>query len=329
MKKLLSILSAILFAATFTACVNDQPATSDNSPMTIDVNNYMQNTQNIHPKVLYFPEGWHGYRFWMAYTPYPNGAVDCENPCIAASHDGLNWEDPKGLSNPLATAPEGGYNSDTHLVYDAAHDRLECWWRKYNIATTSDAICRRVSGNGIDWEPEELLLDWQTDNRLSPTVWIEDGKYRMIYSNGRFLYHISTPVGKEKKEWSEPEKLPVDWGNLAAWHQDLITDENGDLEIVVCCYVVGEGNNNAADLYYVKVKGDLTEATAPAMILHRGENEEDFDWRSIYRSSIVKVDGEYYIYYSCIGKNWERHMSLLRGPSPFELRGLTRDDMGW
>ncbi len=43
----------------------------------------------------------------MAYTPYPLGDTDAENPCIAASDDGLHWYAPANI-NPLALTPPTG-----------------------------------------------------------------------------------------------------------------------------------------------------------------------------------------------------------------------------
>lgn len=58
-------------------------------------------------------------------------------------------------------------------------------------------------------------------------------------------------------------------GDLKAWHQDLIIDENGNWDILVCAYEP-EGNNNAADLYYIKYSPSLNQATAPKIVLQRG-----------------------------------------------------------
>src|SRR5699024_10013244 len=48
----------------------------------------------VHPSVLYFPDGWNGHRYWMAYTPYAGGTDGREDPCIAYSDDGTNWTVP-------------------------------------------------------------------------------------------------------------------------------------------------------------------------------------------------------------------------------------------
>lgn len=319
----------IFFITGLCGCsvIYDYPPTSSNSDCALYIKNYLGNTQNIHPKVLYFENGWRGYRFWMAYTPYPNGATDAENPCIAVSDDGLKWETPQGLINPLAVARKGGYNSDTHLVYDQFADRIECWWREYDINGNRDQICRRTSSDGVHWNEREIILPYNDvyTARLSPAIWIEDGNYKMVYSNGSRLKFSESEYGTDLVEWSDPIELPVAWNGLRAWHHDLIIGEDGDWELLVCAFMQG-GNNNTADLYYVKLSPDFNNVAIPYLILARGERKSDFDNRSIYRSSMVRVKDEIYIYYSCIDKNWNRYMSLLRGYSINDLRGLSPED---
>lgn len=402
---------------------------SVNSDYALTFDNYLGNWENIHPKVLYFEEGWRGYNFWMAYTPYPEGNVITENPCIAASYDGIVWETPKGLTNPLAMPLADGYNSDTHLLYDDINDRLECWWRIYEESTKRDKLVRRISSDGINWTEQETVLPfWEPEaGRLSPAVWIEDGCYRMVYSNGIKLRYMSAPVdcdyaaepsipeiqdfsmmpdmsvdsesaddsdnsdnpenpenpnnsenseippiiidpslfpdfsvdsdddepessippiiidpdffpdiavdpGPDEKfcllDWSPSYLLPVDWGDLHAWHHDVIVDEDGDWDIVICAFHDGQ-KTNENDLYYVKAKSDLSSATEPVEILHRSEFESDFDSQSMYRPSLVRVDSEFFLYYSAISKGQKRCIALLRGPSIFELRSLTPHEMGF
>lgn len=100
----------------------------------------------LHPSVVLFEGGWRGYRYWMAFTPYPASDSTYENPCVVVSNDGINWAAPTGLTNPIVPNPGGGgYNSDTDLAYDSANDRLVMVYRtaagsvgKLWITTTSD-----------------------------------------------------------------------------------------------------------------------------------------------------------------------------------------------
>lgn len=294
-----------------------------NAKVTLDFLNYLGNNENIHPKVLYFPEGWRGFKFWMGYTPYPKGDINAENPCIAVSQDGFYWDKPEGLVNPLALAPENGYNSDTHLVYDKENDRLEVWYRPFDRTVNHDAVVRRVSEDGISWSDSEIMIDYNEFGEmvLSPAVWKEGGVYTMVYSNCKVLKYSRLDTSIDGSGWSEPVIIPIEWGSLSAWHQDVIQDEDGTLQMVVCAFEYG-ANNNQADLYYVEVESDFLSASEPVCILKRGEALTDFDHRSIYRASLVRLENSYRLYYSAIDEYWSRYMAVSEGDSPLTLKGV-------
>jgi hypothetical protein len=44
---------------------------------------YGGSRQVVHPDVVYFQRRWHGYKYWMAVTPYPFGDDHRENPSVA------------------------------------------------------------------------------------------------------------------------------------------------------------------------------------------------------------------------------------------------------
>lgn len=80
-----------------------------------NINDYIDisgsNASYCHPDVLYFPNKFNGYKYWMVFTPY-FGAVGTdqnskkyENPSIVVSNDGLQWSNPPGLINPIINAP--------------------------------------------------------------------------------------------------------------------------------------------------------------------------------------------------------------------------------
>ena len=43
--------------------------------------------QPYHPSVIYIPEGWNGYKYWMAGTPYPLGE-EVYLDCLHIENDG-------------------------------------------------------------------------------------------------------------------------------------------------------------------------------------------------------------------------------------------------
>ena len=90
-----------------------------------------------HPDVLDFTQikgtggaaldTWGGYRYWMAVTPNQTGNSQFENPCLAASSDGITWVVPTGITNPLTNVPrepDNTHNCDTDMIYDPNSDQL-------------------------------------------------------------------------------------------------------------------------------------------------------------------------------------------------------------
>jgi hypothetical protein len=137
-----------------------------------------------HPSVVLFENGWNGYNYWMAFTPYPGQDSAYENPSIVASLDGVTWEVPAGLTNPIDPYPGAlSYNSDTHLVL-GRDGYLYCFWRQFlNSATLKERIYFLRSLDGVTWGDKTLI--WSTDHtvqRLMSPALIEevDGSWRMF-----------------------------------------------------------------------------------------------------------------------------------------------------
>jgi hypothetical protein len=88
------ILSIIIFWAICKVCVmwkqlqrcNQQP---------LDIKTFDGSDSPYHPAVLYFKDGWNGYKYWMAETPFSPKAQPYpdrfECPTIHVSNDGVNW----------------------------------------------------------------------------------------------------------------------------------------------------------------------------------------------------------------------------------------------
>ncbi len=101
----------------------------------VEIPTYDGSYQLTHPKVLYFSNGWNGYKYWMSMTPYPYERDMYENPSIVVSNDGKKWGIPAGLKNPVSGIPSdvayGGHYSDPQLVL--CSNTMELWYR-YNPA---------------------------------------------------------------------------------------------------------------------------------------------------------------------------------------------------
>lgn len=137
-----------------------------------------------HPNVVALATNWNGYRWWMAYTPYP--AADRENPSILCSSNGINWQLPPNFTNYVATARAASwYTADTELVM-LTNGSLALFWIDNatvgGVATNN--IMRSVSTTGTNWSTPIVVSPMSGSgsdyNQLSPTITVEtDGTLRM------------------------------------------------------------------------------------------------------------------------------------------------------
>jgi hypothetical protein len=117
-----------------------------NAPSPLATPSYDGSGQAVEPTVVFFDTPWHGFSYWMAFSPYPNGDPSKENPSIIASQDGINWQVPPGLVNPLAL-PDPAFLADATIFYDSASDQLWVYYIDTSAQTTilhvQDGFVRR------------------------------------------------------------------------------------------------------------------------------------------------------------------------------------------
>lgn len=184
--------------------------------------------ETTHPSILHIPGGWNGYEYWLAHTPYPGGDDASEDPNICASHDGIVWEVPAGLVNPLDDQPgsPNAFNSDVDLKMGPSNTMF-LFWRTYDPAApagTQESLYYRSSTNGITWSAKTAF--WQTDlsiRLLSPSLWWDGSKWLMWAVN-----QIGSPNtvvyleggGTPNSGWTSP--VPVNVGDMQPgkepWH---------------------------------------------------------------------------------------------------------------
>ena len=259
---------------------------------TVVIENYLGNYENIHPKVLYFPQGLWGFKFWMAYTPFPHEWDKDENPCIAVSSDGYNWTIPSGHENPLAFAPQNGYNSDTHLVFRSDTQTLECWYRPFDTPTLTAKLMRRTTVNGFEWTPAEEIQG--ITGVLSPSIIFEDGRYKIWYPNAtKTIYSVFSELGNPTG-WSTPVAKEL---NIYAWHMDVIRSEKG-LEFFIQGWEEGKGSNFESDFFYLVEDGIADNNAVKVLDKHNLPAYRDGLYFGLYRGSIVKVGDVYWVFYT-------------------------------
>ena len=116
----------------------------------MEVPTYDGSGQFVHPDVVRFDKFWHGWKYWMAFTPYPDSNSRFENPSIAVSNNGKFWMAPRGVTNPLAKSNSltGSYLSDPDILYNAASDELWLYYRD-TVQGGKDTIFLIRSSDGV------------------------------------------------------------------------------------------------------------------------------------------------------------------------------------
>lgn len=190
-----------------------------------------------HPDVHHFEQPWNGYEYWMAFTPYPG--PERENPSIAASKDGVNWEVPSGAATSeivsLATTQASGYQyaSDTDLVLTPANT-LRMYYRtaQTKAGIAREGIWMTESGDGRSWSPPRELFTVisapPADKKspyayvLSPAVVVgPDGVWRMWSVNRYDLPGtVELRTSSDGLTWSAP--VTTQYGGDVPWHPDVV-----------------------------------------------------------------------------------------------------------
>jgi hypothetical protein len=205
------------------------------APVPIDFDTYEKSNQVVHPSAVAFPTAWHGQRFWLALTPYPNSDSYVENPSVYSSATGEAWAVPAGLSNPVAKTTRG-YLSDPDLTYDPASDELRLYYRevvetRHGHAKPKhkmDVVYLTRSSDGHQWSAPLAITSDAGRFVVSPSVarrsdadwkmWsVDAGRQGCVAKNT----HIVLRRSVDGVVWSLPTRVAFDQPGFLAWHLDV------------------------------------------------------------------------------------------------------------
>jgi hypothetical protein len=233
----------------------------------------------LHPDVLYVPEGWNGFEYWMACTPYPEAV---EDPHIFASHDGLTWVVPAGLVNPIDLHTYDTYNSDPDLTL---HDNvLYCVWRnavpgKFEVMYASESV------DGVHWSPRQKLFVSAWRQALSPAVVFHDNLFHMYTVNvdGAVPLVTMRTAGDMMGPWVMYGRTDMPVTGASDWHVDVVHDNLGWF-----CLMTANVPGTSELFYGESVDG----------LRWRMRDKPLIDGGNIYRASGVRLDNKLAIWYS-------------------------------
>jgi hypothetical protein len=266
--------------------------------------------QMTHPKVLYFPSSWNGFKYWMAYTPLPYYDETKENPCLVVSNDMINWQlVNENLHTGIVDIPGANdYNSDVDLVYRPDTNTLEVWYRGVIEASAQETIYRRTTQDGVTFTAREVMAGSSNGNILnflSPAIiWDDTLKIYQIWCVDNYaIKYYETPDGKN---WQYKKTLTVYFGETtAAWHIDVNKTDLG-YEMLVC--TKGQASGVRDSLFHVVFPSMTGVNYADGTKIIEPSPPGNWDDTAIYRSCLLKIAGIYYVFYG--GQNSEKNYGI-------------------
>lgn len=284
----------------------------------LSIPTYDGSGQCVHPSVRYIQGGWAGYEWWMAFTPYPKGDATYENPSLVASHDGIHWIVPAGLTNPIDPTPPHGHNADTELIYDGKNMLV------YYIDMTRDTkkihaiqCHRRVVYPNMSVGAEETCINFYP---LSPAIVRKSADDWLAWYCNLTSLQLCYATSRDGLSWTDSKIVPVDMQkqNMVPWHISVLPEDNisvlrankGYL-FLIAAYHKPKDNNGHTRLY-LGYATDLNSSIKTALIL---PPEPGWTEREVYRSCMVGSR----IYISAADNNCQWHIGY--GNMSSGLRG--------
>ena len=291
-----------------------------------------------HPDVIDFAktskEGgkWGGYRYWMVLTPNQDGYSQYENPCLAASNDGVNWVVPNGIENPLSGVkhePAGTHNCDTDLVYNPDSDELwvyYVWEQDSPAGTPSNLRLIRVKEKNDGFEItsttdgksyERLINSQYRYDMQSPAVVRRNANTWLMWSNNSDsdnsgngwqsqVAFVELYTSTDGKNWTNEQSLADTLvlkgadgiASYIPWHLDVQWVESQNKYWGLFCAYPKGGNTNRTYLLFGTSEDGKTWTTYPKPLLAPRDNKWDNNF--IYRSTFIYDDasGTLQVWYS-------------------------------
>ena len=267
-------------------------------PVKLDIPCYDGQNQPVHPSVVLIPSKLNGYRYWMAMTPYTNGAAAVENPSIVASNDGVIWVVPSGLTNPVVPAlTSPAFNRDAELIY-VPGEGLRMYW--------GDSLGKayyKVSADGVNWSESISVTggvfssSQATIIRKSANDWEAWAQPVGFAEDPIKSGNLSRYTSKDGVAWTQSNPAVT---NLKSkiWHVGVLNDAIG-YHYLACAYPNGR-NIDLMDLAYGYSENgvDIVFDSTPVL---QTELEGWYNSK-IYKSCMIPFANQMYrIYFSYRG----------------------------
>ena len=259
----------------------------------------------LHPSIYFNPNGYDGYKYWMAMTPYKNSSQIYENPSILCSNDGSTWINPTGITNPIVTIPSNpdNYFLDTEIIppSKSIDGKMRVMYIYYELATDKITTFSRTISNGVVGA-QVTVLPAQSPGMVSPSVVEKDGIYTMYY-----IDWSTNPHSLKKRTSTNPDSgwsAPVDCTvtnttGFDLWHVSANL-YNGEVHLWITTCAFGTLSNAPTQLYFAQSNDGVNFVMGDNNIGLGTETGWDYK-DNIYRASAILLDGatkKYGLWYS-------------------------------
>jgi len=270
----------------------------------LNIPTYDGSGQCVHPSVKYIPEEWAGYEWWMAFTPYPHGNDNFENPSLVASHDGINWVVPAELINPIDPDPKKGHNADTELIYDGKN--MIVYY--VEIVKSHVIAChRRVVYPNMSIGSEQTCTNFYP---ISPAIIRKNGNDWIAWYCDLASLQLYYATSKDGLNWTNQTVALTDMPDKVSWHISASQVDKG-YSFLIAAFPRVKDNNSHTKLYFGYAPNPKSIIkTTPILSPMRGWTE-----REIYRSSMIGSR----VYISARDKSCNWHIGF--GMMVSELKG--------
>jgi len=198
----------------------------------ISIPSYEGSGEVTHPKVLYFENGYNGYKYWMVNTPYPKNDAYYENPSIVVSNNGIDWIQPKGIKNPVS-----GYTSSYRVeIVDTGELKII----PYECVKSGYLFIGWVDQSGIKYSRGDMyivnsdfiftaqyvsLKESYTSNHICDHVsWDNGGNVNIIDEGNKYYDYFNVDNAKILKEYGYTKAkititVPIGLNSASMWYR--------------------------------------------------------------------------------------------------------------
>jgi len=278
----------------------------------------IKNTSNMpryfwHPSIVYVPEGFAGHSWWMAQTPFPPCDIKpyrdrYELPCIHYSDDGLHWLPiPNNPIDDITKEQEANrdFMSDPHLIYRDNH--LELYYRlsiRKDERETYTILLKRISYDGLSWPNRQIVADLRQSNEvaiwgkqiISQSILWTGEEYVCWYVDASHYIpnrHIRCTKSRDGIKWEVNNKCILLSNDVIPWHIDVQYYEGKYMATIY---------DRDAERLSIFRSDDGLKWQLYNHILTPARNPLLFYSGGIYRSSLVKTNDSYSIFFSGMNK---------------------------